>query len=296
MTTLAHLSDLHFGRLHHEAANDLLEHLRAANPDLVVISGDLTQRARRREFEDARAYLDQLPRRPLVVPGNHDLPAWNLFQRFTKPTERFRRYIERERYPFQESGDISALGINTTRPHGWYLDWGRGRINLRQIRRIRETFAPVSSKRLRVVVTHHPFLRPPQEERRHLVHGPRDVMRLLAESGVDLLLAGHFHKTHSDVAVTRYPEAQGIVVAQTSTSTSWRFRAEPNAYNWFEYEDGRLRVVVQAWKDGDFHAASEKRYHKSLGHWVRDDIPDGDDIAAGAGMRSGGVGGKEFER
>lgn len=269
MTTLAHLSDLHFGRLHREVGEALLSELHRAQPDLIVVSGDLTQRARRREFLEARSYLERLPRPPVVVPGNHDLPNWNLFRRFSHSTHRFRRYIEPRRFPYQERGEIAVLGVNTTRPFGWYWDWGRGRISLRQILQIRETFLPLPRSRLKVVVTHHPFLRPPQEERRHLVLGPRGVLRLLAECGVDLLLAGHFHKIHSDVAVTRCPDAPGIVVAQTSTSTSHRTRAEPNAYNWFEYKAGRLRVVVHAWQDRSFQPLSETVYEKAAGSWTR---------------------------
>lgn len=270
MTTLAHLSDLHFGRLNREAAEALLRDLERAAPDLIVVSGDLTQGARHEEFQEARAYLDRFPTPPLVVPGNHDLPSWNLYERFTRPTRRFHRYIEPESFPFRAKGQMAVLGINTTRPHGWYWDWGRGRINLRQVRRIREVFAARPARELRVVVTHHPFLHPPQEERRPLVRGPRGVLRLLAECGVDLLLAGHFHKSHSEVAVTRYPGAEGIVVAQTSTSTSHRLRAEPNSYNWFRYEaEGRLRVSVLAWMEGRFLCTSEKAYWKSGGHWKR---------------------------
>lgn len=273
MTTLAHLSDLHFGRLHREVGEELLTELHRSQPDLIVVSGDLTQRARRQEFLDARSYLERLPKRALVVPGNHDLPNWNLFRRFSHSTHRFRRFIEPRRFPFQESGEIAVLGVNTTRPIGWYWDWGRGRISLRQILHIRKTFLPLPSAHLKVVVTHHPFLRPPQEERRHLVRGPRDVLRLLAECGVDLLLAGHFHKIHSDVALTHCPDAPGIVVAQTSTSTSRRTRIEPNAYNWLDYHDGRLRVVVHAWRDSSFRPLSETVYDKAGGAWIRSSAP-----------------------
>ncbi len=266
MTTFAHLSDLHFGRLHGEAADALLGDLWTKNPDLIVVSGDLTQTAGGREFEAAREYLRQMPKHPVVVPGNHDLPAWNLVERFTAPTWRFRRYIEPERFPLQETEDVVVLGINSTRPHGWYWDWGRGRINLTQIGHIRRVFARRLESKLCVVAAHHPFLRPPQEKR-HLVHGPRDLMRLLADCGVDLLLAGHFHKVHTELAATRHPSTPRIVVAQASTSTSYRFRAEPNAYNWFEYDRGRLHVVVHTWQDGQFAAASEKTYVNWHGHW-----------------------------
>lgn len=270
-TTLAHLSDLHFGRLHDEAAEVLLADLHAADPDLIIVSGDLTQTASPQEFQEARAYLDKFPKPPLVVPGNHDLPTWNLYQRFTRPTHRFRRYIDAQKFPFQEAPQVAVLGINSTRPYSLHWDWSRGRISFRQLKHIRQTFADYPPDSLKVVVTHHPFLLPPKGAKRHLVQGPGDVMKELASSGVDLLLAGHLHKAYSGVCATRHPQAQGIVVAQTSTSTSHRLRAEPNSYNWFRYDQGRLQVTIRSWVDGKFVPTDEKFYHKTPGHWERDD-------------------------
>lgn len=232
------------------------------------MSGDLTQTASPAEFGEAGDYLAKFPRRPLVVPGNHDLPVWNLWERFSTPLHRFRRWIEPDLFPYQESGQVAVLGINTARAHGWYWDWGRGRISASQLVHVRRSFAGRAEPTLCVLAAHHPFLRP-AEERRHLVKGPRELMRLLADCGVDLLLAGHFHKVHTDLAATRHPEVPRIVVAQTSTSTSYRYRAEPNAYNWFEYEGGRLRVEIRSWTDSGFSVASEKIYQKSGRNWER---------------------------
>jgi len=269
-TTLAHLSDLHFGRLHDAVAEALLEELHATSPDLIIVSGDLTQMATPAEFREARQYLERFPKWPLLVPGNHDIP-WNPYHRFSAPTKRFRRHIESERFPFQEEGQISALGINTTRPSSLHWDWSRGRISFRQLKHIRETFAEFPEDKLKVVVTHHPFLLPPKGARRHLVRGPGDVMRKLASSGVDLLLAGHLHKAYSGVCATRHPAAKGIVVAQTSTSTSHRLREEPNSYNWIEYHEGQLQVTIRSWDEGRFRATDERIYHKEPGHWERDE-------------------------
>ncbi len=271
-TTLAHISDLHFGRLDDPVAEALLEDLHQSDPDLIVVSGDVTQHASHREYREVRDYLKRFPTPPLIVPGNHDLPGWNLPERFLAPTARFRHYIEDDPFPYRESGNIAVLGVDTTRPHGWYFDWSRGRMSLQQIRKIYHTFQNRSSDRLNVVVTHHPFLHPPDGEFRHIVKGPGDILRTLADGGVDLLLAGHFHKAYSDLAVGRHPEARDLVVAQTSTTTSVRLRDEPNSYNWFEYEDGRLRVTIQAWTRDGFRPTLEKRYHKGNGRWVRDKV------------------------
>src|SRR5688500_13517011 len=125
MRTLVHLSDLHFGRIDPAVVAPLAEAVRAARPDLIAVSGDFTQRARRTEFEAARAFLDALEPPKLLVPGNHDVPLWNVAARFLTPLTRYRHYITPELEPEHEDEEMIALGINTARA----LAWGEGRIN-----------------------------------------------------------------------------------------------------------------------------------------------------------------------
>src|SRR5271166_2836489 len=133
MRTIAHLSDLHFGRHDAAVAEALVADLAALRPDLVVISGDLTQRARRGEFAAARAFLDRLPAPFIAVPGNHDVPLYDLVRRTFRPLHRFARYITDLSHPFFADAEIAVLGINTARS----MAISSGRISHDQMQAIR---------------------------------------------------------------------------------------------------------------------------------------------------------------
>ncbi|MDF1752956.1 MAG: metallophosphoesterase family protein [Verrucomicrobiales bacterium] len=270
MTTIAHLSDLHFGRLDPPVAEALLDDLRIRSPDLIVVSGDFTQRARTREFEEARDYISRFPTRPLMVPGNHDIPAYPLWNRFFRPIHRFRHFLENDPFPVLERRDVKILGINTARPAGWYLDWSRGRVSESQLRMIAERFGERRPDQLRVLVTHHPFIFPPLQTTRHLAGAPKHTLETLAACGVDLILAGHFHRAWSDLVATRHPDVPSIVVAQASTSTSNRRKdRDPNAYNWIEADLPRIAITSVEWTGHRFADSQMKTYREDTDHWVR---------------------------
>ena len=131
MRTVAHLSDLHFGRVDYAIAGGLIAKLFELRPDLVVVSGDLTQRAKGREFREAKAFLDRLPRPQLVVPGNHDVPLYNIMARWLTPLDLFRRYICEELEPLFVDAEIAVVGINSARSN----TLKSGRINQAQVER-----------------------------------------------------------------------------------------------------------------------------------------------------------------
>jgi len=271
MTLIAHLSDLHFGRLDERVAEALLDELHQREPDIIVVSGDFTQRARRREYRAARDFVALFPSPPLMVPGNHDLPAFNLFERFFRPTARFRHWLESEPWPWMEHEDVRLLGVNSARPAGWYLDWSRGRISGNQVTEIERRFAERKADgTLGILVSHHPFLFPPEQDTRHLVKGPEDILSRLAACGVDLILAGHFHRAWSDLVATRHPEIPSLIVAQASTSTSTRLKEEPNAYNWIEIDLPGLDITSREWREDRFVESASKAYRREASGWSRE--------------------------
>src|ERR1041384_8706037 len=166
MRTLVHLSDLHFGRLDERVVEPLLATISAMGPDAIAVSGDLTQRARSEQFKAARAFLDALPRVPLaVVPGNHDVPLYNVWARFAQPLDKFRRFITDDLEPFYADEEIAVLGLNTARS----LTTKHGRVNRRQIARIRERLCPFGDRVVKAIVTHPPFDVPDGVDERELV-------------------------------------------------------------------------------------------------------------------------------
>src|SRR5438045_6660149 len=128
MRTVVHVSDLHFGRIDRTLVEPLIATIQALHPHVVAVSGDLTQRAREREFREARLFLDRLPSPQIVVPGNHDVPLHNVFKRFVDPLKVYRRCISDNLAPFYADEEIAMAGVNTERS----LRWKGGRINSEQ--------------------------------------------------------------------------------------------------------------------------------------------------------------------
>lgn len=268
MTRLAHISDLHFGRTDPTVVAALLTDIAAEAPNLVVVSGDLTQRARHGQFRDARRFLDALPVPYMVVPGNHDLPVYNLLARFTDPLRRYRHYIARDLDPFRQVGDVAVLGLNTTR--SLIDDFSEGRINRRQMARIDQVFAGLEPTVFRVVFTHHPFLPPPDRPGERLVGRAAHTLRHLETAGVDLLLAGHLHRAYAGDIMTHHAKAaRSILVAQASTATSTRLRNEPNAYNLIEIAPPRLTLRLRSWEGARFMPGLVTCWEKRNDHWVK---------------------------
>src|SRR5471032_3307632 len=134
MRTIVHLSDLHFGRVDQSLLRPLQELVASLAPDVVVVSGDLTQRARTEEFKAARAFLDTLPVPQIVVPGNHDIPLYNVASRFLAPLRKYTRYVTLDMAPQYVDDEIAVLCVNTARS----LTFKDGRINHDQIAQIRQ--------------------------------------------------------------------------------------------------------------------------------------------------------------
>jgi len=189
MRSIVHLSDIHFGRLNHEVVDPLVETIKQINPDLVAVSGDLTQRARSHQFKEARAFLDRLPNPQIVVPGNHDVPLHNVWMRFMQPLDKYRRFITEDLRPVHQDEEIAVIGLNTARS----LTIKGGRINESQVAWMREKLCDLDEKIVRIVVTHHPFDLPEGHDERDLVGRARMAMETLASCGADIFLAGHLH-------------------------------------------------------------------------------------------------------
>ncbi len=258
MKRIAHISDIHFGRVVPEIADALVADLKALNPDLVAVSGDLTQRARPWQYRAARDFLRRIPFPKIVVPGNHDVPLYDVGRRFLRPLKRFERYITNDFSPFYADDEIAVLGVNTARS----FTFTNGSISAKQVEIIREHFCGIPQETRKILVTHHPFLPPPDDLKRRLMGSAGKVLTTLESCNLDLLLAGHFHMSYAGGSHSVYRTlARSVLVIQAGTATSSRVRKEKNAYNTISVEGDQVELEVRMWEGRGFVHYRKQRFH-----------------------------------
>jgi 3',5'-cyclic AMP phosphodiesterase CpdA len=264
MRTIVHVSDVHFGRFDRPLVDALVAAVHAVKPDLVAISGDLTQRARIREFVAARAFLQELPFPHLVVPGNHDVPLYS-FRRFVRPLARYRHFIERDLEPMHADEEMAVVGLNSTRS----ISSG-GRLAHPQIARAAERLGRARPGALKIVVTHHPFDLPDDYDASHLVRGARRAMTQFAAVGADLFLAGHLHVAHIGRTAERYEIAGHCALVVQAGTMSTRLRGEPNSFNVLTLERPHMTVTRHAWDldRGAFVASPVRAFRHTEAGWL----------------------------
>lgn len=258
MPLMAQISDLHFGRHSNVVMESLLTSLAEARPDLVIISGDLTQRARSSQFIEARQFLDRIGGPKLVVPGNHDLPLYNLAQRMLRPLDNYRRFIAPVDQPggFYSDGGLAVLGLDTTRR----LSRKNGRASIAQIEMMKERFASAAPGAFKSVVAHHPFATA-SHEAVELAGRSNLAMQAFAASGVQLLMSGHHHIAGSGAWIDA--SAQGsVLVVHAGTAFSTRVRGGGgNTYNLVRVAPDRVAVSILEWRGGSgFQILKESEY------------------------------------
>lgn len=236
-------------------------------PDLVAVSGDLTQRALGRQFEEARSFLNSLPKPQIVVPGNHDVPLYNPLLRFFRPLSRFRRCITKDLSPIYVDDEIAVLGANTTRA----LVAKGGRINLEQVEVICDRFSRLGPDRTKIVVTHHPFDLPEGFSNFHLVGRSRMAMENFARCGVDLFLSGHLHRAGTGNAARYTIQGFSALVIQAGTVISKRERGELGSFNLIRIASPEISVQIHAWHPagGKFANIRTKHYRDSGQGWAQ---------------------------
>ncbi len=266
MKKIAHLSDMHFG--HHEPSitADLLKSVEAERPDLVVLSGDFTQRARRAQFEAARDFVKALPEPRLVIPGNHDMPLWNVVARLCWPFANYNRYIAPLGVAGQSYRDeeMAVIGLNTARR----FTGKNGRVSKEQVDRVEAFFRDLGEKVTRVVVTHHPLGQVANEVFVDLAFRAELALPRVVRAGTQMLLSGHHHRGLSGtIEETEDREQALIVYAGTANSTRTR-EGDGNAYNLILIEGAEVEVRIMRWVPGiGFREGRTSRYRYGDDGW-----------------------------
>ncbi len=252
--TIAHLSDLHFGRIARpEVVDRILEDVHARAVDLVVVSGDLTQRARRWQFQAAAEMLGRFQPPTLVVPGNHDVYAWWYpVSRLFRPLRRYRRYITDDLTPTYVQDGLAVLGINSAT--------GRtvkgGHISRAARRAVRTFFAGQPASAFKVLVVHHHLIKIQALAPHDVARAARDTLEAAVEAGVDLVLCGHLHISHVE-PVDIVPGEHRLVIASAGTATSSRGRRSNRRSNFYNV------VTIEP----DRFSIEERRFHPAEGRF-----------------------------
>ncbi len=273
MKRIVHISDLHYGRVRDGLDEILLEHVTALRPDLVAVSGDLTQRARHHQFEAARRFLDRLPAPHITVPGNHDVPLENLFIRFVTPFSRYKKYIDTELEPEHHDGEVSVVGVNSVNPYAWQS----GKIGAHTSARICAAFDNAPARPMRIVVLHHPLTLKPGSQKRP-TEGAAQALTTLADCGADIVLSGHLHSWDA-APFTTHEGGHETLLVQAGTALSTRVRGEENDLNLLIVDGNEVTIErFAAGEEGVFEIGTRHVWRREGVAW-RPSAPVQNDLA-----------------
>jgi 3',5'-cyclic AMP phosphodiesterase CpdA len=259
---LLHLSDIHFGAVDARLVEPMIALAHALRPDVTVVSGDLTQRARPDQFAAARAFVDRLPGPVLWVPGNHDMPLWNLPLRLLAPFWRYRRAMGNDLEPGLTLPGAVIQGLNTANP----LVWKSGRLRLASVDRLKRGFSAASPGTMRIAVLHHAPV-PAADGTPADMADPSAVLAALAQAGTDIVLSGHTHMPHAGFAET----AAGVLFLQVGTAISTRLKTGTNDLALVTLQGSE--VTVESWlyppAASGFEVGPTARYARPHGAWQK---------------------------
>jgi 3',5'-cyclic AMP phosphodiesterase CpdA len=261
--TILHISDVHFGPPHlPRVSKGVLEFIERHRPSLVVLSGDLTQRAKPEQFQEARTFVDSIPVPTIVVPGNHDVPLYRVWERAFHPFGCYRKHFSEELEPTFRDDELLIVGINTA--FGWTIK--EGRIKLGRLLEVARIFEEAPADLFKIVIAHHHLIPPPNFGSQRVLGNAYEAIDLFSGVGVDLILSGHLHQTYIGNSEEFYPKKgrPPVVVLHSGTTTSRRGRGaerEKNSCNWIRIDARSMVVSHYRWHD------SLERFAEHSRHW-----------------------------
>lgn len=255
MTVLLQISDPHFGTEQPPVAEALLQLAHEIRPAALIVSGDITQRARRAQFEAAREFVARISAPAVVaIPGNHDIPLFNVIARMFYPYAGFERAFGADLEPQWRNDDFLVIAVNTTRP-ARHKD---GEVSREQILRVSKLLAGASARQIRIVVTHQPVHVLRETEVHNQLHGHAEAVQAWSAAGADVIMGGHIHLPYIAPLHEHYESLQRrcwIVQAGTAVSARVR-RRHPNSVNLIRREDPDV-CLAERWD----YSAEHNKFH-----------------------------------
>jgi len=243
---LLHVSDVHFGPKHlAEPANAVRALAESEAPDVVVVSGDLTQRAKPAQFRSARLYLESFAAPVVFVPGNHDVPLYRVWERALVPFGAWRRHFHAELVRDFVSPELAVLGVNTA--HAWTTK--HGRLRRADLLDLERRLGAVPEGAHRIVVAHHPVAVAPELGGEPVSRRGGALLELAGRHGVRVVLCGHLHHSFAVPG----GGGNGPVVLHCGTTTSSRGRGSErglNSLHWIEIDDEGTTVERRRFDPG----------------------------------------------
>lgn len=248
MRKLLHVSDVHFGPPHKpEVSAAILDLVADRQPDLVVVAGDLTQRAKPYQFREARQWVDALAAPSIAVPGNHDVPMYRVWERVFAPYGAYRKHFASDLEPTFEDDEMFVVGINSA--YNWTIK--DGRVSTARLRQVESQLAAAPEGKIRVAVVHHELIPAPRFGSQKVLSNAERLVEVLAAGKVQLVLSGHLHQAYAALAESYHPGVgAAMLIAHSGTTTSSRGRGCERGRNtgyWLEIETGRVRLVGLEW-------------------------------------------------
>lgn len=265
MATLAHVSDLHFGRENLPVVEALSADIKAIKPDMVINSGDSTQRSRNGQWRRARAFLEGLGIATMSVCGNHDIPLFNVLLRAFQPYSQYHKWMGDAEFPTLFTPTAAIVGVQTARPivPNPFGFWKDGVISDEQLETMGELFGSAAPAAMRIVVAHHPLAAPEGFKKRHhhICWRAEAALEAFGEMNVSMILSGHLHWS--------YAIGKGrILCVQAGTGVSSRKRGLPNSYNVLRFDSPEGVEVERREFDGEkFALAKTERWKRSGLGW-----------------------------
>jgi 3',5'-cyclic AMP phosphodiesterase CpdA len=234
-------------------------------PDLTILSGDLTMRARRGELEGARQFVNALPLPRLVIPGNHDIPMINQpVDRFFNSFKRYQAVFGEDLEPEMILHGMHVVSVNSTRAFGFHPDWSEGRLSRKQLGNLETRFQATPPQHHRILVLHHPLLAL-QIPGRAVVKPLKDLMHVMERARVDLVLCGHFHR--SQILSTGLSNLWQSIISQAPTVCSHRLQGEPQGFHEILLQDHRIEVIHHVFRNGTFQKAGTSAFDSAASGW-----------------------------